>query len=54
MTHVVVSDIAPRATYSPTTGTSYTIPSTWGFFNSSDVIVYSGTTQMAYAESPTS
>ena len=55
MTHVVVnSGITPRISYSPTTGTSYTIPTTWGFFSSSDITVYSGTTQLSYAASPTS
>lgn len=54
MTHVVVSNITPRTSYSPTTGTSYTIPSTWGFFASSDIVVYSGTTQLSYAATPTS
>lgn len=55
MTHVVVnSNITPRTSYSPTTGTSYTIPSTWGFFASSDIVVFSGTTQLAYAATPTS
>lgn len=54
MTHVVVSNITPRTSYSPTTGTSYTIPSTWGFFASSDIVAYSGTTQLSYNSSPSS
>ena len=54
MTHVVVNNITPRTSLSPTTETSYTIPATWGFFASSDITVYSGTTQLAYAASPTS
>jgi len=52
--HVVVNNITPRVSYSPTTGTSYTIPATWGFFASSDITVYSGTTALSYAASPTS
>ena len=54
MTHVVVSNITPRTSYSPTTGTSYVIPSTWGFFATSDIVAYSGTTQLSYAATPTS
>ena len=54
MTHVVINNITPQTSYSPTTGTSYTIPSTWGFFATSDIVVYSGTTQLSYAATPTS
>ena len=53
MAHVTINDINPLIAYSPTTGTSYTIPSTWGWFNLTDFKVYSGTTELSYAATPT-
>lgn len=52
MAHVVVNDITPRIVYTATTGLTYTIPLTWAWFERTDFQVYSGTTELSYAESP--
>lgn len=53
MAHVVVNEVTPRQVFSASTQLTRTIPSTWAWFDRTDFRAYSGTTELSYADSPT-